>query len=648
MTDSEPVFKLQGLRENAENQMRLVSPLLLWDGWPAAALTYELQVHHAELTAQNEELQLTAVELERERRLYHTLYEHAPTAYFTLDARAHIQDVNQAGEQLLGFNRVHLLARRFLQFIDPEYRTGFSRLLETLLNTGFDTEVAASERFSVIHRSDERLEVQLQALTLPGSAQGQPTFLLTLMNLTPLFEAQEAVHALNATLKDRVLESTQHLHVLADQFRHQARHDALTALPNRVAFEEYLVLALEKLHAQEEAFAVLFCDIDRFKRINDSLGHPAGDQVLQELARRLRTVIRPTDHVARLGGDEFAVLLHGVAGQDLVSRVVTRLEEALEVPFVVSGQELFMQIGTGVLLVTDEYHSSEDILRDVDLALYQAKRGGPAGTRVFEPLMRDEFQGQLELEGYLRHALERDELVVHYQPIVALQGGHMLGLEALIRWQHPQRGLLPAEAFVPLAEELGLIGQFDEWVLQTAVRDLAHWPVDCALDRPLWLNVNVSAAHLKQVAAVTAPISKTPLTAPWRVLIEITERVLTHSADTDAATLQTLRDAGVELVVDDFGIGESSLSSLHRFPLRMLKIDRSFVATLDQNRELVRTIAVIGRSLGLTLVAEGIETEAQRAQLIELGLTAGQGYLFARPLPADQLGPHLHSTLKFP
>ncbi|CAM3179251.1 Diguanylate cyclase/phosphodiesterase (GGDEF & EAL domains) with PAS/PAC sensor(S) [Deinococcus saxicola] len=517
-------------------------------------------------------------------------------------------------------------------------------MLETLPHIG----VAASERFSVIHRSEERLEVQLQALTLPNSAQDQPTSLLTLVNLTPLFKAQESLRALNAGLEDRVREGTQHLQVLADQFRRQARHDALTGLPNRVAFEESLELALEELHARGEAFAVLFCDIDRFKRINDSLGHPAGDQVLQELARRLQTVIRPTDHVARLGGDEFAVLLHGVAGQDLVSRVVTRLEEALAVPFVVSGQELFIQISSGALLVTDEYHSSEDILRDVDLALYQAKRGGPAGTRLFEPSMRDEFRGQLELEGYLRHALERDELVVHYQPIVDLQGGHLLGLEALLRWRHPQRGLLPAGAFVPLAEELGLIEQFDEWVLQTAVRDLAHWPVDCALDGPLWLNVNVSAAQLTQVAAVTAPLSKAPLPAPWRVLIEITERVLTHPADTDAATLQTLRDAGVELVVDDFGTGESSLSSLHRFPLRMLKIDRSFVATLDQNRELVRTITVIGDSLGLTVVAEGIETEEQRAQLTELGLTAGQGYLFARPLRADRLETHLHSTLKFP
>ncbi|OLV18639.1 putative bifunctional diguanylate cyclase/phosphodiesterase [Deinococcus marmoris] len=645
MTDSKPLLKLQDLREKAEDQVRLTSPLPLWDGWPAAALSHELQVYHAELTAQNEELQRTVAELAREHQLYHTLYEHAPTAYFTLDEHAHILNVNQAGEQLLGFDRGRLLNRRFLQFIGPGHRAEFNRLLETLPHT---TGGAASERFSVIHCSEEQLEVQLQALTLPDSAQDQPTSLLTLVNLTPLFEAQKSLRVLNAGLEDRVRESTQHLHVLAEQFRHQARHDALTGLHNRAAFEEDLALALGELHAQGEAFAVLFCDIDRFKRINDSLGHPAGDQMLRELARRLHTVVRPTDRVARLGGDEFAVLLHGVAGQALVSQVIRRLEEALKVPFVVSGQELFIQMGSGVLLVTADYFSSEEILKDVDLALYQAKRGGPAGTRVFEPSMRGEFRGQLELEAYLRHALERDELVVHYQPIVDLQGGHLLGLEALVRWQHPQRGLLPAGAFVPLAEELGLIGEFDAWVLQTAVRQLAEWPLDCALDRSLWLNVNVSAAHLKQVAAVTAPLATTPLPAPWQVLIEITERVLTHPADTDAATLRTLRDAGVELVVDDFGIGASSLSSLHRFPLRMLKIDRSFVATLDQNRELVRTIAVMGHSLGLAVVAEGIETEAQRTQLIELGLTAGQGYLFARPMPAAQLKEHLHSTLKFP
>ena len=407
-------------------------------------------------------------------------------------------------------------------------------------------------------------------------------------------------------------------------------------------------MALEKLHTQGEAFTVLFCDVDRFKRINDTLGHPAGDQVLQKLARSLQAVVRPSDLVARLGGDEFAVLLHRGTDQTLVSQIVTRLEKVLEDPFVVSGQELFIQIGTGVLMVTAGYHSLEEIMRDVDLALYQAKRGGPAGTRLFEPSMRDEFQGQLEVEADLRHALGRNELLVHYQPIVALQGGHLLGLETLLRWQHPRRGLLPAEAFVPLAEELGLIEQFDEWVLHTAVRDLAQWPENCSLNGPLWLNVNVSAAHLQQVAAVIAPLSTAPLPAPWQVLIEITERVLTQSADTDAATLQLLQAAGVELALDDFGVGQSSLSSLHRFPLRMLKIDRSFVATLDQNRELVRTIAIIGRSLGLTVVAEGVETEAQRVQLTELGLTAGQGYLFTRPLSADQLGVRLHSTLTFP
>ncbi len=540
MTDPEPSSTPQDLREKAEDQVRRAVPRPRWNGWPAAALTHELQIHHAELTAQNEELQLAAMQLEREHQLYHTLYEHAPTAYFTLDQHAHIQSVNQAGEQLLGFDRVHLLNRRFLQFIGPGDRAEFNRLLKTLLHTG----VTASERFGMIHRSDERLQVQMQALTLPGSPQDQPTFLLTLTNLTPLFEAQEALHALNVTLEDRIREATQHLQGLADQFRHQARHDALTALPNRAAFEERLGLALEKLHTQGEPFTVLFCDIDRFKRINDTLGHPAGDQVLQKLARSLQTAIRPTDLVARLGGDEFAVLLHGGPDQTLVSRIMTRLEQALEVPFVVAGQEVFIQLGSGALLVTAEYHSSEEIMRDVDLALYQAKRGGPAGTRLFEPSMRDEFRGQLEVEADLRHALGRDELVVHYQPIVALQGGHLLGLEALIRWQHPRRGLLPAEAFVPLAEELGLIEPFDEWVLQTAVRDLTQWPTDCALDRPLWLNVNVSAAHLRQVATVIAPLRRTRLPAPWQVLIEITERVLTQSADTDAATLQELQGCG--------------------------------------------------------------------------------------------------------
>ncbi|AFD27375.1 diguanylate cyclase domain-containing protein [Deinococcus gobiensis] len=379
----------QELREKAEHHVRSASPPPLWDGWPVTALTHELQVHRAELVAQNEELQATVTALEYEHRLYHTLYEHAPTAYFTLNNHAYIQSVNQAAEHLLGFDRGQLLDRRFLQFIVPEHRAEFSRLLETFPRP----KTAASGQFSVIPCGGGRLEVQVQVLTLPDSPQDQPTFLLTLTNLTPLLTAQETMRTLNATLEDRVRESTQHLQVLAEQFRHQARHDALTGLPNRAAFEEALTLALGELHTRRETFAVLFCDIDRFKQINDSLGHPAGDQVLQELARRLRTVIRPTDHVARLGGDEFAVLLHGVAEQSVVSQSVTRLKGALQVPFAIGSQELLVQVGSGVLLVTTEYRSSEEVLRDVDLALYQAKRGGLANTRLFEPSMRGNCQG---------------------------------------------------------------------------------------------------------------------------------------------------------------------------------------------------------------------------------------------------------------
>ncbi|THF68374.1 EAL domain-containing protein [Deinococcus sp. Arct2-2] len=639
MTNPDPVFEAQHLRAQAEHHVRSTSPLPLWAGWPAEALNYELHVYHAELTAQNEELQLTVAELEREHQLQHSLYEHVPTAYLTLDAQAMVLNVNPAGERLLGFQRGHLLTRRFLQFIAPAQRAAFNQLLRVLSVPG----ATGGQPFRLIPSGNQLLDVHLQVLALPHPPQDQATYLLSLTDLTPLVKAQGALHDLNATLEDRVREGTQQFHALSAQFRHQARHDALTGLPNRAAFEECLLLALEGLHQRGEPFAVLFCDVDRFKRINDTLGHPAGDHVLQELARRLHSVIRPTDHVARLGGDEFAVLLHGVADQAVVSRVMARLEHALLGPFIVEGQELFIQIGSGVLLVTAEYHTSEEILRDVDLALYQAKRGGPAGTRLFEPAMRDEFRGRLALEGDLRHALERDELRVHYQPIVALKDGGLLGLEALIHWQHPQQGLLSAGAFVPLAEELGLMGQFDGWVLQTAARELARWPVDSAQFPALWLNVNVSAAHLGQVADVAAHLAGTALPAPWQVLIEITERVLTQPADTDAATLQVLHAAGIELVVDDFGIGVSSLSSLHRFPLRMLKIDRSFVTTLDQNRELVRTIAVVGHTLGLTVVAEGVETEAQRAQLMALGLTVGQGYLFAPPLPADQLATFLNS-----
>ncbi|WP_019010170.1 putative bifunctional diguanylate cyclase/phosphodiesterase [Deinococcus aquatilis] len=641
MTEGAFFYESDRLRKEAEQQLVRAVPLALWDGWLASDMVHELGVYHTELKLQNEELQLTVTELELEHQLYHALYEHAPTAYFTLDQHADILNVNQAGAALLEFGRTHLLMRRFLLFVDPTQRSALNQLLATLLETG----TAQPQQFTLVRRSGERREVQLQGLTLPASAPQQLRYLITLTDITPLVEAQVRLEALNGTLEEHVNDRTQQLQALTAQFRHQAQHDHLTGLPNRAAFEEALQKALQELHQTGRGFTVLFCDIDHFKRINDSLGHAAGDQVLQELAKRLRHVIRPTDHVARLGGDEFALLMPG--GSELI--VAARLQEVLVSPVCLEHQDVFVQLSTGILSVSGGYETAEEILKDVDLALYQAKRERTTRFQVFEPALRGLFRDRIKLETELRHALKQNELVVHYQPIVSLRDKHLLGLEALVRWQHPQRGLLSPGDFIPLAEELGLVGQIDRWVLGAAEQQMIAWqregPTHPQYCPKLWMNVNVSAHELAAVGEVTAHLIGQTVPRPWHLQMEITERVLTHSSETDSLTLQALRQAGVELVVDDFGMGYSSLSTLHRFPVRMLKIDRSFVSTLSENQELVRAIVSMGRALGMTVVAEGIETEEQRDQLIELGVDVGQGYLFAPVLPPDQIGPYLRSGI---
>ncbi|GAA4001606.1 hypothetical protein GCM10022631_10160 [Deinococcus rubellus] len=642
MTDGQYPSEDEALRTQAERRLEHLSLSSKWTDWNSHELAHELNVHHVEIELQNEELQQTLSELEFERRQYIRLYEHAPSAYFTLDARGDILNVNQAGIQLLHVQKDRLLARRFALFLVPEHRAAFQQVIQAR-----ELPQAQTHLFALEHLEGQRTDVQLQILTLPVSGQDQPQHLVTLTDITSLLQARAHLEVLNATLEDRIKAGTQELLDLNALLRHQARHDFLTGLPNRAAFAEELQEALLGLHQDQRAFAVLFFDIDRFKIINDSLGHVAGDQVLVELSTRLRGVTRPADQVSRLGGDEFAMLLQDVPDLDIVAHVISRLETAVQQPFQLNGQEVSLMISTGVVLVQNGYETAGEILRDVDVALHQAKRSGRAVSKVFEPSMRGEFEGRLELEAQLRHAVERQELLLHYQPIVSLTDGRPLGLEALVRWQHPDRGFLMPGDFIPLAEELNLVGQIDRWVLEEAERQVTAWQVETSGQGvmatghtglgPLWMNVNVSAQNLEQVRQVSVHLIDHPVPETWQMRIEITERVLTHHDDSDPGALAALRAAQVSLVLDDFGMGFSSLSALHRLPVTMLKIDRSFVAMLDENLELVRSILHMGEALGMIVVAEGVETAEQQRVLLNLGVTVAQGWLFAAALPAAEV-----------
>jgi diguanylate cyclase (GGDEF)-like protein/PAS domain S-box-containing protein len=425
-----------------------------------------------------------------------------------------------------------------------------------------------------------------------------------------------------------------------ERLAHQALHDPLTELPNRALFLDRLALALARLRRRRSSMAVLFADVDRFKVVNDSLGHDAGDRLLVALSRRLRDVLRPGDTLARFGGDEFAVLCEDVPEADVIG-IAERMTDALAEPFTVGGREVFVSMSVGIAVARDPDQRPAALLRDADAAMYLAKDRGRARFEVFDEAMRDESTERLLLENALRRAPERGELRALYQPIVRLVDGTMVAAEALVRWVHPERGLLEASQFVPLAEETGIIVPVGGWVLEEACRQAATWPGNG--DAPA-VSVNLSARQLSRpdlVDLVAHALRESGLN-PDRLWLEITESVLMEDADTAVAALERLRALGAHLSVDDFGTGYSSLAYLRRFPVDSLKVDRSFVAGLGQDPEdsaIVEAVVSMAHSLHLSVVAEGVETLEQLTRLRELGCELAQGFYFAAPVPSSALDP---------
>lgn len=427
--------------------------------------------------------------------------------------------------------------------------------------------------------------------------------------------------------------------LLERRLAHQAYHDALTGLPNRVAFVASLDRAIARTSGRREAPAVLFLDLDGFKHVNDSLGHAAGDQLLVVVAERLRACLRPEDIVARLGGDEFTILLTDPVDLHGAVRVAERVTAALTAPIVLDGRAVTVTTSIGIVLGTVDYHRGDDLLRDADVAMYQAKHGGKARYAVFEVGMNAGALGRLELESDLRRAVAGDEFVVHYQPKVTLATGRIAGVEALVRWQHPQRGLLFPADFIPLAEETGLIVPLGRWVLAESCRQVRAWQEATPAAPPLGLCVNLSARQFRHpdlVEDVAQALLASGL-APGSLTLEITESLLMAEAETAYTTLRALKNLGLGLAIDDFGTGYSSLAYLKRFPVDLLKIDKAFVAGLGHDPAdtgIVRAVLALAATLELEVVAEGVETKEQCAELRALGCVLGQGYHFAKPQDA--------------
>ena len=466
--------------------------------------------------------------------------------------------------------------------------------------------------------------------------------LVRVKNQLNLKAAQQEIQQLNSKLETRVLERTQQLATANEKLQKMAMYDGLTGSVNRSEFMERLKTALYRAKIDSAyQFAVLFLDCDRFKIVNDSLGHLIGDELLKKVAERLRSIVRGQDVLARLGGDEFAILLAAIANIEGAVEVAERIINIFKQPFCFNGYEIFINVSIGIVLSQADYEQPEHILRDADTAMYRAKDLGRGQYQIFTPTMYRAAHQLLKLQTDLHRAVQQQEFVVYYQPIVDLGTQKIAGFEALVRWLHPQHGLIPPDSFIPIAEETGLICPIGKSVMEQACDQLAQWQQQGFPDLKIYLNL--AAQQLNQatlVAEIDSILAETQI-HPTSLKLEITESSMMQNLQLTKILLQQLRERGIQFSIDDFGTGYSSLSQVQTFPVNTLKIDRCFIQNLDgtkSNLGLVPVILSIAKVMNLDVVAEGIETKEQLTQLQELGCHFGQGFLFSKPLAAKDAG----------
>ena len=429
--------------------------------------------------------------------------------------------------------------------------------------------------------------------------------------------------------------------LVEEKLAHDALHDSLTGLPNRKRLMSRITRSLERLRkSPDHPFAVYFIDLDRFKIINDTLGHQAGDDLLLKITEKLELVVRPSDMVARLGGDEFVIVIEEVSNEEQLVSIAERILKGLSEPMMIAGQKVYTGASIGIVSGAPEYERADDLLRDADLAMYRAKAKGKSRYEIFDAKIHSGTLTLLQLEIDLRRAIENREFVLNYQPVFALNSEEIVGFEALIRWHHPIRGVVPPNDFIPIAEETGLILPIGRWVLREGCQQLSRWQEQFPETASFIMNINLSARELDQkdlISQVKKVLKETKL-SPKCLKLEITESVIMKNAEQAIKTVKELREMGVRVSIDDFGTGYSSLSYLHRLPIDTLKVDRSFINRIgggDEHSEIIQTIIKLASNLGMDVIAEGVESEEQLNFLKNMNCEFGQGYYYSKPLDSS-------------
>jgi diguanylate cyclase (GGDEF)-like protein/PAS domain S-box-containing protein len=598
-------------------QGQAMDPVLAWMGLVLMMLVLSRQMlalHDNRMLARRIERKYEArtADLARSEERFRTLVQNSSDVVLLLDEELKIGYTTGSSSPILGRAPGDLAGLSFAELLDPAERD----------------RVEAGLRDTVAHPGPSvKLEHRLRR---SGGGWSQSETIVSNLLDTP------GIAALVLTVRDVTQRKG-----LEDQLRELAFHDPLTGLPNRTLFQERLGQSLERWRSMGEPCAVMLLDLDNFKYVNDSLGHEVGDELLKQVAERITLAVRPEDTVARAGGDEFTLLLGGLPDAEAALAAGARLMKALTAALWVHGREVTPKASIGVALAGSHGISADELLRNADVAMYRAKAQGRGRCELFDPALHAAALQRLEREVELRNAVGSGELVLHYQPLMDLANERMVGVEALVRWQHPRLGLLQPGDFITLAEETGLIVPVGEWVLNEACRQVACWHQDGTAPG-LKVSVNLSSRQLYETdlpACVAAALAKSGID-PTGLVLEITESLLLDDGEETMQRLLNLRELGVQLAMDDFGTGYSSLSYLSRLPLQILKIDRAFVSVLGRSVEdaaVVRAILSLARTFGMEVVAEGIERPEEVAELKELGCPMGQGYYFSRPLAAEAL-----------